>query len=78
MGIGQSVVVISGGSISHANNIQGISNEIARQAVKYTEYAWNDIMLGFREIGYDPTQNEKEALEKRIAKLEQALKEQSC
>lgn len=33
-----------------------------RIALKYTEYAWNDIALAFNEIGHDTSPSEKERI----------------
>lgn len=32
------------------------------KALQYTEWTWYDIAVALREIGYDPTPNEKERI----------------
>lgn len=33
-----------------------------QKALQYTEWTWYDIAVALREIGYDPTPNEKERI----------------
>ena len=39
-----------------------VNASIAGKARQQAEWAWTDVMIAFREIGYDPTQNEKERI----------------
>jgi len=36
------------------------------EAMKRANWSWNDLMIGFNEIGYDVTANEKERIMKRL------------
>ena len=36
--------------------------DIRVQAINRAEWSWKDIMVAFNEIGYDPSQNEKDRI----------------
>lgn len=44
-----------------------VFDQVKRDATQRALWAWNDIMVAFKEIGYDPTQNEKERIINSIA-----------
>lgn len=48
-------------------------------ALKQTEWTWNDIMIGFNEVGYQPSPDEKERICKRVfnKKFEYLLKKEN-
>lgn len=45
-------------------------------AKQHSEWAWSDVMVGFREVGYDPTINESDRIKNQlyIKKLKSLIK----
>lgn len=44
------------------------TQEMVDTAVKYAEFAWYDVMIGFKEIGYDPSSQEKQRIMESLFK----------
>lgn len=64
-------------NLSHI--VETTSQSVVNDCMKKAEWSWNDVMVGFREIGYDPSENEKQRILKNLfeKKLKAALIRQS-
>lgn len=53
--------------VIHSDAIQTVST-LTAEAQNRATWAWADVMIGFNEVGYDPSTNEKERILKRLVR----------
>ncbi|RLG28242.1 hypothetical protein DRO03_10295 [Methanosarcinales archaeon] len=53
------------------------SEEAIEKAMTFTLWSWYDVMTAFREVGYDPTEEEEQRIKRALftKKLKHILKE---